>query len=204
MELDKYRESLAELRRELAATARFVYDRGLQTGNGGNLSARLPGTEIMIIKPSGGSFAECDEHTWIVCDLDGHVLEGEGKPSSEYPVHAYIYRTSARVNCVIHTHDPYMITCSNLFEQEVPVHAHHSPMKLGSPIPVLRVETPGITADDLWRVGAQLERHPKLGGFLHMKHGGFALGETCKKALYNAELMRETCQVAFLMYLAQK
>ena len=67
-------KGLQELKAELSAMAKRTYDRGLQTGNGGNLSARLPGTEIMIIKGSGSSFADCGENSWIVTDLNGHIL----------------------------------------------------------------------------------------------------------------------------------
>lgn len=197
-------EDLRKLKLDLAMVARDVYRRGLQTGNGGNLSARLPGTETMIIKASGCSFAECDENSWIVCDLDGNVLEGNGSPSSEYPVHAAIYKKSPRVNCNVHVHDPFMIAIAELYDDSVPMYAHHVSMKLGSRIPILDIETPGITQADMWRVEALFDEMPTLGGFLHKKHGGFALGSSCAKGLYNAELINEACRTAFYMYLAQK
>lgn len=190
-------EGLSELKKVLSSIAKRIYDRGLQTGNGGNLSARLPGTEIIIIKGSGSSFADCDENSWIVTDLDGNILEGEGKPSSEYPVHAAIYRKSQNINAVIHFHDVYAISMAEVCKTELPAIAHHSVMKLGSPVPILDIKTPGITLDDMWRVEELLDKYPKLGGFIHTKHGVFALGENPLAAFYNAELIEETAHIAY-------
>lgn len=194
-------EGLLDLKKTLSEIAKRTYDRGLQTGNGGNLSARLPGTNIMIIKSSGSSFADCDENSWIVTDLDGNVIEGERKPSSEYPVHAAIYRKVQNINTVIHFHNVYAISMAEVFNDELPAVAHHSIMKLGSPIPILDINTPGITNSDLWRVEELFDKYPNLGGFIHKKHGSFALGKNPLAAFYNAELVEETAHIAYCTYL---
>lgn len=194
-------EGLLNLKKTLASIAKRTSDRGLQTGNGGNLSARLPGTEIMIIKASGSAFADCDENSWIATDLNGNIIEGEGKPSSEYPVHAAIYRKTQNINSVIHFHSVYTISMAEIFNNELPAVAHHSIIKLGSPIPILDINTPGITDGDLWRVEELFDKYLDLGGIIHKKHGAFALGKNPLAAFYNAELIEETAHIAYCTHI---
>ena len=66
-------ESIEKVKKELVIAAHRAYERGIQTGNGGNLSARVPGKDLMIIKPSGGSFIDCDEDSWIVDSIERAV-----------------------------------------------------------------------------------------------------------------------------------
>ena len=94
------RESLATLHGELTRS-------GLVTWTAGNVSERLPGESLFVIKGSGVSY---DELTWeaiTVCDLDGNVVDGHYKPSSDTDAHAYIYRHRPDVQGVVHTHSPY-------------------------------------------------------------------------------------------------
>ena len=119
-------------------------------------------------------------------------------------MHAAIYRKSAGVNCVIHFHDVYAIAMAEVCRGELPAIAHHSVMKLGSPVPILDIPTPGITDADMYRVEELFDRHPKLGGFIHVRHGVFALGKDPLRAFYNAELIEETAHIAFCDYLLKK
>ena len=65
------------------ASAKRAYDIGLQTGNDGNLSSRIAGTDRIIIKPSGYSFGECTIDNLITVNLAGERIESEGAPSRE-------------------------------------------------------------------------------------------------------------------------
>ena len=70
----------AQVKKDIVACARRAYDIGLQTGNGGNLSSRIDGTDRIIIKPSGYSFGECTTANLITVNLAGEQLDGEGRP----------------------------------------------------------------------------------------------------------------------------
>ena len=80
---------------------------GLVAWTAGNVSARVIGTDLMVIKPSGVSYEDLTAESMIVCDLDGMVVEGELAPSSDTAAHAYVYRAMPEVGGVVHTHSPY-------------------------------------------------------------------------------------------------
>ena len=69
---------------------------GLVAWTSGNVSARVPGEDLMVIKPSGVSFDDLTPDAMVVCDLDGSVVEGDLAPSSDTATHAYVYRDDAR------------------------------------------------------------------------------------------------------------
>ena len=73
----------------------------------GNVSARVPGRNLMVIKPSGVSYDELEPDAIVVTDLDGNLLHGERQPSSDTAAHAYVYRHMAEVGGVVHTHSTY-------------------------------------------------------------------------------------------------
>jgi L-ribulose-5-phosphate 4-epimerase len=73
----------------------------------GNVSARVPGTELMVIKPSGVEYADLTPESMVVCDLHGNKIEGDYAPSSDTGSHAYVYRHRPDVHGVVHTHSPY-------------------------------------------------------------------------------------------------
>jgi L-ribulose-5-phosphate 4-epimerase len=99
-EIKAAREQVSALHAELV---RY----GLVVWTSGNVSGRIPGHELMVIKPSGVSYDELSPDSMIVCDLDGNVLEGDFAPSSDTAAHAYVYRHMPDVGGVVHTHSAY-------------------------------------------------------------------------------------------------
>jgi len=74
----------------------------------GNVSARLSGSDLMVIKPSGVSYDDLTPASMVVCDLDGQPVSANGlSPSSDTATHAYIYRHLPGVGAVVHTHSTY-------------------------------------------------------------------------------------------------
>ena len=84
-------DGLADIEKDLIEAAARAYRRGIQTGNGGNLSARIPGKDLMVVKPSGISFIDCNESNLVVTDFDGKVVAGSGKASREALLHGVLY-----------------------------------------------------------------------------------------------------------------
>ena len=80
---------------------------GLVAWTSGNVSARVPGTDLLVIKPSGVAYGELTAETMVVCDLNGARVGGELSPSSDTASHAYIYRHMPDVGGVVHTHSRY-------------------------------------------------------------------------------------------------
>ena len=73
----------------------------------GNVSSRVPGEDLFVIKPSGVDYADLTAAAMIVCDLDGKVVAGDRAPSSDTAAHAYVYRAMPHVGGVVHTHSTY-------------------------------------------------------------------------------------------------
>lgn len=191
-------DDIQRIKRDMIASALRAYTIGLQTGNGGNLSARLPGTEKIIIKGSGYSFGECDFDNFVTVDMSGDVIEGEGKPSRELLSHLAIYRMRPDVHGIFHAHAPWSIAYVE-DASEIPLITGHSRAKIG-PIPVIRIEAQGTEAV-AETIEALLKGRPKLKAFIQAKHGIFSLDRNIIQAEHNAELVEETAQIALLVSL---
>lgn len=99
------------MRKELTRIAHLIYQKGYNASIDGNLSCRLKNGEILLT-PSGthNGFIEPDDI--IIIDIEGKLLRGERKPSSEYRLHREIYKARDDINAVIHSHSPYAIAAS--------------------------------------------------------------------------------------------
>ena len=80
---------------------------GLVVWTAGNVSARVPGQDLLVIKPSGVSYDELTADTMVVCDLDGNLVEGDRLAVVDTAAHAYVYRHMPEVGGVVHTHSTY-------------------------------------------------------------------------------------------------
>ena len=127
MKLQALRESLVELHAELPR-------HGLVVWTGGNVSARDPETGLVAIKPSGVRYDQLTAETMVVLDLDGTVVEGTHKPSSDTASHLYIYRHRPDVNGVVHTHSRYA-TAFAAVGRSIPVYLTAHADEFGTAIP---------------------------------------------------------------------
>src|ERR1700749_3736479 len=100
-------ELVAELRVAVSDLHAELPRNGLVAWTSGNVSARVPGADLMVIKPSGVSYDDLTPATMVVCDLDGAVVDGDLSPSSDAVTHAYVYRHMPQVGGVVHTHSTY-------------------------------------------------------------------------------------------------
>jgi L-ribulose-5-phosphate 4-epimerase len=96
-----------QLRRTVAALHDVLVRNGLVAWTSGNISARVPGADLMVIKPSGVAYAELTPESMVLCDLAGTRVGGVFSPSSDTASHAYIYRHMPHVGGVVHTHSRY-------------------------------------------------------------------------------------------------
>jgi len=191
-------DDIKNVKKELLACARRAYTIGLQTGNGGNLSARLAGTAQVVIKGSGISFGECSMDNLVTVNLDGAKIEGPGKPSREIRTHLAIYRLRPDVHGIFHSHSPWAIAYAEDADEIQPL-ALHARSKLGL-IPVLKVNGHADEAVEK-AVEALLKAHAGLKAFVQAKHGIFGLARTITLAEHHAELVEETAQIGWLVEL---
>ena len=134
--------AIARLRREVCDLHAELPRNELVVWTAGNVSARVPGRELLVIKPSGVRYDELTPETMVVTDFDGVSVDGEHAPSSDTAAHAYVYRHMPEVNGQVHTHSTYAtawaargeaIPCvltmmGDEFGGEVPIGPVHNPM----------------------------------------------------------------------------
>ena len=95
-----------EVRRDIIACAKQVYDKGIVAATDGNISYRITSDRVMITH-SGTSFATLTTNSLAYVDLDGNILSYDHQPSSELPMHLEIYKQRPDINAIIHAHPPY-------------------------------------------------------------------------------------------------
>jgi len=105
--VDAVRGTVERLRREVADLHAELTRYELVVWTAGNVSARVPGADLLVIKPSGVSYDELSPERMVVTDLFGALVEGEYSPSSDTAAHAYVYRHRPGVGGVVHTHSTY-------------------------------------------------------------------------------------------------
>ena len=127
MRLEKLREELVRLHAELPRHQLVVW-------TGGNVSVRDPGSGLVAIKPSGVRYEDLTAASMVVMELDGSVVEGDLKPSSDVVSHLYIYRHRPDVNGVVHTHSRYA-TAFAAVGRPIPVYLTAQADEFGGPIP---------------------------------------------------------------------
>lgn len=107
-EIIPHQRAISDIRKQLVRYCHMAFARGLSSGVSGNYSARILGTNFALIKVTGISFAEVTEDDFVLVDLDGNKVYGEGVPSKEVHFHCGIYRVRPDVNAVLHGHAPYV------------------------------------------------------------------------------------------------
>jgi L-ribulose-5-phosphate 4-epimerase len=100
-------DAITELRGEVCALHAELPRNGLVAWTSGNLSARVPGEDLMVIKASGIPYDELTPDAIVVCDLHGSLVDGDLAPSSDAATHGCIYRERSDVGGIAHTHSAY-------------------------------------------------------------------------------------------------
>ncbi len=186
--LDQLRATVAELHAELV---RY----GLVAWTAGNVSARVPGAELMVIKPSGLSYSELTAATMVVCDLDGVLVEGEHAPSSDTAAHAYVYREMSHVGGVVHTHSPYATAWSARAEP-IPCVLTAQADEFGGEIPVGPFAL--IGGDDIGKGIVATLSQQRSPAVLMRNHGVFAIGRDARAAVKAAVMCEDVARTVHL------
>ena len=161
---------------------------GLTIGTAGNISICDRENNRMVISPSGIPYDQTKPEDIVVMDLQGNVLEGENKPSSEHELHAVIYRNRADLSAVVHTHSMYCTTLACMGKPLVSVHYALADAHVDT-IPLVDYHTFG-TVELANAVAKGLEGPTH--GLLLANHGMVACGDTIRSA-YGLALTMEWC-----------
>ncbi|MFC4587217.1 L-ribulose-5-phosphate 4-epimerase [Sphaerisporangium corydalis] len=183
--------TLSRLRREVAALHAELVRYQLVVWTAGNVSARVPGEDLMIIKPSGVSYDELTPESMILCDLDGAVVEGDHSPSSDTAAHAYVYRAMPEVGGVVHTHSTYATAWAARHEA-IPCVLTAMADEFGAEIPVGPFAL--IGDDSIGRGIVQTLSGHRSPAVLMAGHGVFTIGKDARAAVKAAVMCEDVAR----------
>jgi L-ribulose-5-phosphate 4-epimerase len=183
--LESLREQVYQLHLELPRN-------NLVTWTGGNVSARDPQTGYVVIKPSGLRYEHLRPEHMVILDLDGGLVEGSLKPSSDTASHLYIYRQRADVNGVVHTHSPYA-TAFAAVGKPIPVYLTAMADEFGGPIPCGGFAL--IGGEDIGRI--VVESIGRSVAVLLKNHGVFTIGRSAEAAVKAAVMVEDVARTVW-------
>ncbi|WP_032364692.1 L-ribulose-5-phosphate 4-epimerase [Rhodococcoides fascians] len=195
--VDDVREVVEEIRRDVCALHAELVRYGLVVWTAGNVSARVPGRDLMVIKPSGVSYDDLTPGNMVVCDLHGRVVEGDHSPSSDTEAQAYVYRHLDHINGVVHTHSPYAVAWAARGEP-IPVVTTMCADEFGGDIPVGPFAT--IGDDSIGRGIVDTLADSRSPAILMQNHGVFAVGPSARSAVKAAVMCEDVARSVHLAY----
>ena len=172
---------------------------GLVTWTSGNVSQRDQASGLVVIKPSGIMYEDLRPADHVVLDLEGNIVEGTLKPSSDTASHLYIYRQRPDVHGIVHTHSPYATAFAAL-GKPIPVYLTAHADEFGGPIPCA-----GFALIGGEEIGQQVVDHIGSSVAVLLKnHGVFTIGKSAKAAVKAAVMVEDVARtVHFALLMGQ-
>jgi L-ribulose-5-phosphate 4-epimerase len=168
---------------------------GLVAWTSGNVSARVAGTDLIVIKPSGVGYDELTPESMVVVDLHGNRVAGELAPSSDTGAHAYVYRNMPEVGGVVHTHSTYASAWAARGEP-IPCVLTGMADEFGGEIPIGPFAL--IGGDDIGKgIVATLTGH-RSPAVLLANHGVFTIGRTARAAVKAAVMCEDVARTVHI------
>jgi L-ribulose-5-phosphate 4-epimerase len=165
----------------------------LVTWTGGNISARDPETGYMVIKPSGVLYEDLRPEHLVILDMEGKVIEGDLKPSSDTASHLYIYRHRPDVCGIVHTHSPYATAFAAL-GRPIPVYLTAIADEFGGPIPC-----GGFALIGGEQIGQEVVKSIGTSPAVLLKnHGVFTVGPSAEAAVKAAVMVEDVARTVWI------
>ncbi|MGN0184311.1 MAG: class II aldolase/adducin family protein [Aristaeellaceae bacterium] len=178
-----------DYKKHLVEMARKAYADKMFAATSGNLSIYDRENGRMYITPGSYPYEIMTPEDAMVIDLDGNILEGVHKPSSEWRMHAAVYRSNETVNAIVHTHSPYA-TAFAINNMSIPVVLYEIAFFLGGDIPCAEGALPGTDAVGENCVKVLKDRY----GCLMGNHGALAVGDTLDRAYTRAVYIEDAAK----------
>jgi len=183
--------TIATVRREVCALHEQLTRYRLVVWTAGNVSARVPGRELLVIKPSGVAYDDLTPENMVVCDLHGRVVDGEHAPSSDTEAQAYVYRHLPHVGGVVHTHSTYATAWAARGEP-VPCVLTMAADEFGGEIPIGPFAV--IGDDSIGRGIVETLRDSRSPAVLMQNHGVFTIGPSARAAVKAAVMCEDVAR----------
>ena len=182
---------VADLRRQVSSLHGELTRYGLVAWTAGNVSARVPDADLMVIKPSGVSYDDLRPDVMVVTDLHGTLVDGDLLPSSDTAAHAYVYRHLPHVGGVVHTHSTYASAWAARGEA-VPCVPTAMADEFGGAIPIGPFAL--IGDDSIGHGIVETLRESRSPAVLMRNHGVFTIGRTARDAVKAAVMCEDVAR----------
>jgi L-fuculose-phosphate aldolase len=188
-----------ELRERLTVVGRKLFEEGLTYSASGNVSARIPGTDTCLIKPSGYRFCDLEPEHFLLVDINTReVLKGTAKPSIETPFHTKLYLQWSDAGGVVHIHPEYSILLSTLGKEVVMMGLDiYGAPALAKGVPVSKFAQPG-TDELAENMVEAMKEHVTC---LMPHHGCTAIGKSIEEAATNAKVVEALAEINYKILL---
>ncbi|MBS1368481.1 MAG: L-ribulose-5-phosphate 4-epimerase [Lentisphaeria bacterium] len=172
----------------------------------GNVSAIDRKHGVFAIKPSGVDYAKMSADDMVIVDLDGNVVDGDLRPSSDVNTHLVLYREFPHIGGIVHTHSTYAVAWAQSL-RPVPIYGTTHADHLACDIPCTELMADDRIMNDYeTETGHQIVDYFKANKLnpdevqmaLVAGHGPFTWGVNEEKAVYNARVLEELCRMAYL------
>jgi L-ribulose-5-phosphate 4-epimerase len=183
--LEQLRKEVCELHQELTRNNLVVW-------TSGNVSGRDPESGLVVIKPSGIMYPDLTPDKMVVLDLEGKIMEGKLKPSSDTATHLYIYRHRSNVNGIVHTHSTFATAFAAVGKPIPPVLTAICD-EFGGEIPVggfAPIGDEAIGTEVVNSIGSS----PAI---LMQNHGVFSIGNSARAAVKAAVMVEDAARTVF-------
>ena len=185
--LEKLRQIVCELHAELP-------NNNLVAWTSGNISARDPESNLVVIKPSGIKFPDLRPENMVVVTLNGEIVEGDYKASSDTASHCYIYRHMPQVNGIVHTHSRFA-TAFATHGRSIPCITTAMGDEFGGDIPCGGFAL--IGGEEIGQIVVETLRYSHSPACLLQSHGVFAVGPTAETAVKAAVMTEDNAAIAW-------
>ncbi|MCX7779708.1 MAG: class II aldolase/adducin family protein [Negativicutes bacterium] len=179
-----------EICENILAAGRTMLETGLVAGTWGNISARVPGLELVAVTPSGQDYRKLTPADIVFVTMRGQVVAGRLKPSSELPLHLAIYQARHDVQAVVHTHSVFASACA-VARKAIPPIIEDLVQVIGGAVEVAAYALPG-TKELADNAVAGLQRK---NGVLLANHGVVGCGQSLREAMTACELIEKAARI---------
>ena len=194
--LEKLKEEVLEANLELVKQNLVLY-------TWGNASAINSERTLIVIKPSGIKYEKMNVDDMVVVDLNGNVIEGNLRPSSDLPTHLELYKTFDKIGGIVHTHSTWATQWAQS-RRNIPVYGTtHADYFYGS-IPCTRPLTRNEINSDYEKNTAKViietfneKNIEEIPGVLCCNHGPFTWGKNAEEAVYHAKVLEKCAEMAY-------